>query len=62
MTDGAQVEFVELGADGREGLIGIELAVLDITRLEKTLNSGMFAWDGTAIDLFGVRISFAGLG
>ena len=62
MTDGAQVEFVELGADGREGLMGIELAVLDITRLEKTLNSGMFAWDGTAIDLFGVRISFAGLG
>jgi hypothetical protein len=62
MTDGAQVEFVEMGADGRQGLTGIELAVVDTARLEKTLNSGMFAWDGTAIDLFGVRISFAGLG
>lgn len=62
MTDGAQVEFVEPGADRREGLVGIELAVADTALLEETLNSGMFAWDGTAIDLFGVRISFSGLG
>ena len=61
MADGAEVQFVEPGADGREGLVGIELAVIDTTRLQKILESEMFSWDGKAIDLFGVRISFTGL-
>jgi hypothetical protein len=61
MSDGAKVQFVEPGADRREGLTGIELAVIDPTSMETTLNSGAFSWDGEAINLFGVRISFSGL-
>ncbi|HIG62136.1 MAG TPA: hypothetical protein EYQ22_14720 [Gammaproteobacteria bacterium] len=61
MTDGAMVQFVAPGTDRREGLTGVELAVTDPERMKTILSSGTFSWDGEAINLFGVRISFAGL-
>ena len=61
MTDGAKVHFVAPGTDRREGLTGFELAVSDPERMKTILSSGTFSWDGEAINLFGVRISFAGL-